>query len=363
MAPKHPDGPRMATISLDSVSKTYPDGSVGVEDVSIAVEDGEALVLLGPSGCGKSTTLRLVAGLESATSGRITLGGKDITHKKPRDRDLAMVFQSYALYPHLNVEENMGFALRMRGLSKRERRAKVMGAAERLGLTDVLAKRPAQLSGGQRQRVALGRAIVREPKAFLLDEPLSNLDPQRRVSTRQEIRRLQRELGVTTLYVTHDHEEAMALGDRVVILDGGRVAQIGTPDEVYHTPASAFVGSFLGSPKMNLLDATLELDGGRASARIGDAFSLSLDNKRLPGGVSEGDQVTVGVRPEALRIDPAGAVSGVVEDTESVGFALDVMLRAGLHEVRARLEGGSGVAIGDTLRLGVDADAVHVFVS
>ena len=233
----------MSSISLRSISKTYPDGKCAVRDVSLEIEDGSFVVLVGPSGCGKSTTLRMIAGLETISSGVLEIDGERMNEVRPKDRDIAMVFQNYALYPHLSVEDNMGFALRMRGVPKKERAARVRRAADLLGIDDILRKKPGQLSGGQRQRVALGRAIVREPKAFLFDEPLSNLDPDRRVSTRAEIRRIQRELGTTTIYVTHDHEEAMALGDVIVVMKDGDVLQSGPPGEVYDAPSSAFVSS------------------------------------------------------------------------------------------------------------------------
>ena len=251
----------MAEIVLDKVTKSYPDGAVAVQELSITIADGEFLILVGPSGCGKSTTLNMIAGLEGISSGDLLIGGERVNDKAPKDRDIAMVFQSYALYPHMSVRQNIAFPLTLAKMKKPEIAAKVEETAKILDLTDLLDRKPAQLSGGQRQRVAMGRAIVRQPKAFLMDEPLSNLDAKLRVQMRAEIARLQRRLGTTTVYVTHDQTEAMTLGDRVVVMRGGVVQQIGTPEELYERPANLFVAGFIGSPAMNFFPATLTPTG------------------------------------------------------------------------------------------------------
>src|SRR5881397_3190866 len=253
----------MATITYESVGKVYPDGTEAVADLELELDDGELMVLVGPSGCGKSTALRMTAGLEDITSGRLLIDEEVVNAKQPQERDIAMVFQDYALYPHMTVRQNMGFALRMMKLPKSEIRRRVDEAAERLSLTALLDRRPKNLSGGQRQRVAMGRAIVREPKAFLMDEPLSNLDAKLRVQMRAEISALQKQLGVTTLYVTHDQVEAMTMGDRVAVMKNGRLQQCAPPQELYDDPANVFVAGFMGSPKMNLFHSLLrrEADG------------------------------------------------------------------------------------------------------
>ncbi|MFV0496259.1 ABC transporter ATP-binding protein [Mycobacterium sp.] len=253
----------MAEIVLDHLSKSYPDGRVAVRDLNITVADGEFLILVGPSGCGKTTTLNMIAGLEDISSGELRIGGERVNDRAPKDRDIAMVFQSYALYPHMTVRQNIAFPLTLAKKKKAEIADKVADTAKILGLTDVLDRRPAQLSGGQRQRVAMGRAIVRHPKAFLMDEPLSNLDAKLRVQMRAEIARLQKRLGTTTVYVTHDQTEAMTLGDRVVVMHGGIAQQIGTPAELYRWPANLFVAGFIGSPAMNFLPAVLTASGLR----------------------------------------------------------------------------------------------------
>lgn len=255
----------MAEIVLEGVTKRYPDGALAVRDVDLTVGDGEFVILVGPSGCGKSTTLNMIAGLEEITEGTLRIGGQVVNDKAPKDRDIAMVFQSYALYPHMSVRDNMGFALRLAKVDKAVIRTKVDEAARILDLTEHLERKPANLSGGQRQRVAMGRAIVRDPKAFLMDEPLSNLDAKLRVQMRTQISRLQQRLGTTTVYVTHDQTEAMTLGDRVVVMRGGVVQQVGTPQHLYDEPRNLFVAGFIGSPAMNFLNATLEENTVRTS--------------------------------------------------------------------------------------------------
>ncbi|WP_049359545.1 ABC transporter ATP-binding protein [Corynebacterium aurimucosum] len=298
----------MAKVTFEKVNITYPGASAPtVKDLDLDIADGEFLVLVGPSGCGKSTTLRALAGLEPTSSGRITIDGKDVTNLEPGDRDIAMVFQNYALYPHLTVEENMGFALKLAKLPKSEIKAKVHEAAETLGLTEYLKRKPKDLSGGQRQRVAMGRAIVREPKAFLMDEPLSNLDAKLRVQTRAELASLQQRLGTTTVYVTHDQVEAMTMGDRVAVLKDGELQQVAPPRELYDAPANEFVAGFIGSPAMNIFD----YNGGR-----------------------------VGVRPEKMFINkgPVG-FQGVVDIVEELGAESYVYVTVGENRLVARAEG------------------------
>ena len=298
----------MAKVTFEKVNITYPGASAPtVRDLDLDIADGEFLVLVGPSGCGKSTTLRALAGLEPTSSGRITIDGKDVTDLEPGDRDIAMVFQNYALYPHLTVEENMGFALKLAKLPKAEIKAKVHEAAETLGLTEYLKRKPKDLSGGQRQRVAMGRAIVREPKAFLMDEPLSNLDAKLRVQTRAELASLQQRLGTTTVYVTHDQVEAMTMGDRVAVLKDGELQQVAPPRELYDAPANEFVAGFIGSPAMNIFD----YNGGR-----------------------------VGVRPEKMFINkgPVG-FQGVVDIVEELGAESYVYVTVGENRLVARSEG------------------------
>ena len=298
----------MAKVTFEKVNITYPGASAPtVKDLDLEIAEGEFLVLVGPSGCGKSTTLRALAGLEPTSSGRITIDGKDVTNLEPGDRDIAMVFQNYALYPHLTVEENMGFALKLAKLPKAEIKAKVHEAAETLGLTEYLKRKPKDLSGGQRQRVAMGRAIVREPKAFLMDEPLSNLDAKLRVQTRAELASLQQRLGTTTVYVTHDQVEAMTMGDRVAVLKDGELQQVAPPRELYDAPANEFVAGFIGSPAMNIFD----YNGGR-----------------------------VGVRPEKMFINkgPVG-FQGVVDIVEELGAESYVYVTVGENRLVARAEG------------------------
>jgi multiple sugar transport system ATP-binding protein len=315
----------MAAIQFDNVSKTYGNEVRAVADLDLDIADGEFVVLLGPSGCGKSTALRMVAGLEHIDGGVVRIGDQVVNDTPPRDRDVAMVFQNYALYPHMNVFDNIAFGLRMRGYPSAERRPRVERAAGVLGLADHLRRKPSQLSGGQRQRVAMGRAIVRQPKAFLMDEPLSNLDARLRVQMRTEIVRIQRELVVTTIYVTHDQVEAMTMADRVAVMRGGRLQQYGPPDVVYSSPVNLFVGSFIGSPAMNLI-------AGRIETRDGEPHFLSgSQSLRLPPTVLERrpslaehrEGLALGFRPEALSI--AGEhdsllLRGVAVLAESLGF-------------------------------------------
>ncbi|RUV44902.1 MAG: ABC transporter ATP-binding protein [Mesorhizobium sp.] len=289
----------MAEVILENICKTYGNNFHAIDQLNLSVEDGEFLILVGPSGCGKSTALRMIAGLEDVTSGSVRIGGVDVVDMPPKDRDIAMVFQSYALYPHMTVFENIAFSMRLAGKPKAERKKRVDEIAKTLQLTSLLDSKPANLSGGQRQRVAMGRAMVREPAAFLMDEPLSNLDAKLRVQMRAEITSLQKQLGVTTIYVTHDQTEAMTMGDRVAVLKGGVLQQVDTPKRLYESPVNAFVAGFIGSPSMNLFEATLtgdELMSGTFAIRLQDAAFV-----RRPGLRSyAGRKVVFGIRPEDL---------------------------------------------------------------
>jgi multiple sugar transport system ATP-binding protein len=295
----------MAEIVLDHVSKSYPGGATAVRDLNLTIADGEFLILVGPSGCGKTTTLNMIAGLEDISSGELRIGGERVNEKAPKDRDIAMVFQSYALYPHMTVRQNIAFPLTLAKMKKSEIAQKVEETAKTLDLSDLLDRKPSQLSGGQRQRVAMGRAIVRHPKAFLMDEPLSNLDAKLRVQMRGEIARLQRRLGTTTVYVTHDQTEAMTLGDRVVVMHSGVAQQIGTPDDLYEHPANLFVAGFIGSPAMNFFPATLTPVGLKLP--FGEVM-LTPELQEVIARHPEPASVIVGVRPEHLS--DAGLIDG-----------------------------------------------------
>ncbi|ORV47311.1 ABC transporter ATP-binding protein [Mycolicibacter engbaekii] len=317
----------MAEIELSHVTKSYPDGAVAVNDLSLSIADGEFIILVGPSGCGKSTTLNMIAGLEEITSGELRIGGERVNERAPKDRDIAMVFQSYALYPHMTVRGNIAFPLTLAKMKKSQIAEKVADVAKILDLTDLLDRKPSQLSGGQRQRVAMGRAIVRHPKAFLMDEPLSNLDAKLRVQMRSEIARLQRRLGITTVYVTHDQTEAMTLGDRVVVMQGGVAQQIGTPAELYERPVNLFVAGFVGSPAMNFFPGTLTATGARlpfGEVPLDAATRQTIAAHPAP----QGGEVVIGVRPEhlvdAALLDDAGRRNAVtftarVDLVESLG--------------------------------------------
>jgi multiple sugar transport system ATP-binding protein len=294
----------MAEVTFDSVSKVYPDGTRAVSDVDLEIQDGEFMVLVGPSGCGKTTALRMVAGLEDISEGVLKIGERVVNHVPPRDRDIAMVFQSYALYPHLSVYENIAFGLRLKKEKKDEIDRRVQEAARILGLEQFLKRKPRALSGGQRQRVAMGRAIVRQPQAFLMDEPLSNLDAKLRVQMRAEISRLQQDLGTTTIYVTHDQVEAMTMGDRVAVMRKGELQQVDSPQELYDHPVNLFVGGFIGSPAMNMVEATLErADGGLAAKVGGQQIALGAETLEARPALRayEGKLVVLGIRPEDLE--------------------------------------------------------------
>ncbi|WP_020662449.1 ABC transporter ATP-binding protein [Amycolatopsis benzoatilytica] len=379
----------MAEIVLDKVSKRYPDGALAVSEVDITIADGEFIILVGPSGCGKSTTLNMVAGLEDISSGELRIDGKRVNEKAPKDRDIAMVFQSYALYPHMSVRENMAFPLRLAKVPDATVKAKVEEAAKILDLTQHLDRKPANLSGGQRQRVAMGRAIVRNPKAFLMDEPLSNLDAKLRGQMRTSVSKIQKQLGTTTLYVTHDQTEAMTLGDRVVVLRAGYVQQIGSPQFLYDNPANLFVAGFIGSPSMNFVPATLE--EGQLRSSLGDT-PLPDRIRRMAEAANAPREVIMGVRPESFEdaslVEPGRAGSTFtahVDVLESMGsekfahFSVDgeVAVSSELAELAedsgsadvpgaeslivARLSAESAAAENQDLRVWFDADKVKLF--
>ncbi|MCC7427933.1 MAG: sn-glycerol-3-phosphate import ATP-binding protein UgpC [Alphaproteobacteria bacterium] len=347
----------MATLEIQGVQKSFGATKV-LHGIDLAVADGEMIVVVGPSGCGKSTLLRIVAGLETATGGRVIIGGQDVTLREPKDRDIAMVFQNYALYPHMSVYENMAYGLKIRGLPREEIRARVQKAADMLAIAPLLDRRPRQLSGGQRQRVAMGRAIVREPKLFLFDEPLSNLDAKLRVQMRAEIKRLQRSLGVTSLYVTHDQVEAMTLGDRLVVMHGGVAEQIATPLDIWNRPANIFVAGFIGAPPMNFLAGTL-LPGG-TGARLDAGFEVGfLDGARVgPAGT----RLTIGIRPEHVPPAADGPLKLTVDLVEPLGGETLVHGRVPSDEsLTARLPGSMHPVAGAVLALAIQPAQVHVF--
>jgi sn-glycerol 3-phosphate transport system ATP-binding protein len=347
----------MASVNLRGVRKSY-DGVEVVHGVDCEIGDGEFIVVLGPSGCGKSTLLRMIAGLETITQGEVAIGGRVVNALEPKDRDIAMVFQNYALYPHMSVYDNMAYGLRIRGMPKAEIEARVQKAAKVLELDGFLQRKPRQLSGGQRQRVAMGRAIVREPAVFLFDEPLSNLDAKLRVQMRIEIKHLHRDIGTTSVYVTHDQVEAMTLGDRLIVMNAGRAEQIGGPLEVYERPATTFVAGFIGSPAMNMLPARL----------AGDASGVELDGVRLPVSIPigpAGREVTLGIRPEHVGLGQgrADAVPFKVDFVEALGAdtLAHGLLGEGRLQLTVRLPGSVRVAAGDALSLVVPPERLHLF--
>jgi multiple sugar transport system ATP-binding protein len=382
----------MAEITMDGLTKRYPDGFEAVRDMDLDIQDGEFVILVGPSGCGKSTALRMIAGLEDITEGELRIGGEVVNDRAPKDRDVAMVFQNYALYPHMSVRDNMGFALKLRGLDKAEIDSKVMEAARILDLEPHLDRKPSQLSGGQRQRVAMGRAIVRDPKAFLMDEPLSNLDAKLRVQMRTEVSRIQQRLGTTTVYVTHDQTEAMTLGDRVAVMRTGTLQQVGSPMELYNEPVNLFVAGFIGSPAMNFMPATVE----------NDVVKLPIADVRLPRELHErvqrvaGKPLIAGIRPEDFEdvalvgeaLDRGTTFQAKIEVLESLGSELyahfsvtsdqaiesqelrelaedvgggEVPMEAEEGHIVARLDPQSKVRTGEAAELWVDASHLHLF--
>jgi multiple sugar transport system ATP-binding protein len=383
----------MAEIQLRDVTKRYPDGFEAVKHMDLAIQDGEFVILVGPSGCGKSTALRMIAGLEDISAGELMIAGDVVNERSPKDRDIAMVFQNYALYPHMTVAENMGFALKLRGMEQSEIDKRVQEAAKILDLEQHLSRKPANLSGGQRQRVAMGRAIVREPKAFLMDEPLSNLDAKLRVQMRAEVSRIQRRLGTTTVYVTHDQTEAMTLGDRVAVMRAGILQQVDTPRELYNNPVNLFVAGFIGSPAMNFFDG--ELTGSAVRTPIGELPLSDELRRRVESANATGKHVVVGIRPEdfedAELVDQSkrGFVfEAPIELTESMGSEIyahfsmkggrvetdelrELADDAGADDVPgasaegmeavARLDPASRVRTGERSRLWVDTSKIHLF--
>jgi multiple sugar transport system ATP-binding protein len=375
----------VSDVSLEKVNKVYENGFHAVHDLSLDVADGEFMVLVGPSGCGKTTALRMVAGLEDITSGVLRIGGKEVNDETPKERDIAMVFQNYALYPHMTVAQNIGFALKLRKLPKNELDAKVKEAADILGLTDWLDRKPGQLSGGQRQRVAMGRAIVRQPTVFLMDEPLSNLDAKLRVQMRAEVARIQRHLNVSTIYVTHDQIEAMTMGDRVTVMRDGRLQQVDTPQNLYDNPDNIFVAAFIGSPAQNLYDATV--GEGARSIKLGSQeveLPEAVVLKRPGLRAFAGKEVVVGMRPEHLRSESSEItgpkIVGDVDLVESLGSELVVHFTIDAHRViaegavdkdeAAALQSGEGVARveaktpvkpGDRMTFSVDIEDMQFF--
>jgi sn-glycerol 3-phosphate transport system ATP-binding protein len=341
----------MASIDVEGVGKVYSGGVRAVTDIKLNIADGEFIVLVGPSGCGKSTLLRMVAGLETISEGEVKIGSRVVNNVEPADRDIAMVFQNYALYPHMTVYNNLAYGLKNRGTPKAEIDARVAEAARMLEITQYLERKPRALSGGQRQRVAMGRAIVRKPAAFLFDEPLSNLDAKLRVSMRGEIKRLQRRLGTTSIYVTHDQLEAMTLADRLVVLNGGQIEQIGAPLEVYHAPASTFVASFIGSPAMNLVKGELH----------GDKLAIGPAMVALNGFAPTSGAVTVGVRAEDLRIarDDEEALPFRLEYTEELGAQRLIHGTVGDQQITAAVS--PEIALSPDMRIAVDAKRLHFF--
>ena len=349
----------MSSVRLESVSKDFG-GVLAVDAIDLEVQDQELLVLVGPSGCGKSTTLRMIAGLETPTAGTISIGGRDVTSIDAMDRNIAMVFQNYALYPHMNVFRNMAFGLQMRKVDRGEIQSRVSAAARSLGIEGLLERRPAQLSGGERQRVALGRAIVRDPEVFLLDEPLSNLDAKLRTSMRSELVKLRRDLGTTMVYVTHDQVEAMTMGDRIVVMHQGRILQVGSPREVYFNPANRFVAEFIGNPPMNIFRCHAESDQG-ITRLVADNFRLELpgvDVANLP----DGRDLDVGIRPESLRLEgDTGQLEANVVGSQFLGAEHLVELDCGGPRLLARIEGSDEFSPGQSCRVTVDPDHVHLF--
>jgi multiple sugar transport system ATP-binding protein len=349
----------MAEITLDGLTKVYGDGTRAVSELDLEIEDGEFVVLVGPSGCGKTSALRMVAGLEPITAGRVVIGGEVVNNLPPKDRDIAMIFQNYALYPHMSAFDNMAFGLKLRGMKRDRRRERVTSAAKTLGLAEVLPKKPRTLSGGQRQRVAMGRAIVREPRAFLMDEPLSNLDAKLRVEMRAEIARLQRELDVTTIYVTHDQVEAMTLGDRVAIMRDGLLQQVAKPQELYDRPRNLFVAEFIGSPAMNLVRAKLARSNGSVVTKFGES-SLQVGEGVLAGRPAlkrfEGKKIILGVRPEDIE---DAAFAGEAPDGQRLSATIDIREDMG-SEVFAHFAVAGEAVRGEDVKAAVGAEAAEV---
>jgi multiple sugar transport system ATP-binding protein len=356
----------MADVALSNVVKRY-DEVEAVRGISLQIPDKEFVVLVGPSGCGKSTTLRMIAGLEEVTAGDIVIGGDIVNDVPPKDRDIAMVFQNYALYPHMTVFENMSFGLKLRRVPKADIRARVEQAARILDITDLLARRPKQLSGGQRQRVAMGRAIVRNPKVFLFDEPLSNLDAKLRVQMRTEIKRVHQKVKTTTVYVTHDQVEAMTLADRVVVMNDGRIEQVGRPHDLYHMPKTRFVAGFIGSPAMNFLPGRIEANGDSLKLRLSDELAFPMPESRSARyRPSAGKELTFGLRPEHITEprgegrDPRCEFTVTLDVVEPMGMESMVYFTVNGHEVCARVEPSAASEPGQPMRLYANLNHMHL---
>ena len=359
----------MSSLSLKNIEKVYPNGFQAVKDFNLEVADKEFIIFVGPSGCGKSTTLRMIAGLEEITSGTLEIDGKVMNDVEPKDRDIAMVFQNYALYPHMTVRENMAFGLKLRKVPKAEINEKVNEAAKILGLEELLNRKPKALSGGQRQRVAMGRAIVRNPKVFLMDEPLSNLDAKLRVQMRTEIAALHLRLGTTIIYVTHDQTEAMTLGTRIVVMKDGLIQQVDTPQNLYDRPANLFVAGFMGSPQMNFMDGVVHVSGDDVSIRFADTdIRLPAGKaKALKDGGYDGKTVTFGIRPEDISdasVDTShtdAVFTSTVKVYELLGAEVFLYFDLADTPVTARLEPSTAARPGDTVKMAFDVEKIHVF--
>jgi sn-glycerol 3-phosphate transport system ATP-binding protein len=340
----------MSFLELKNITKIYPNGTKAVDETSLNVEDGEFVVCVGPSGCGKSTLLRMIAGLEDITSGEISLDGKVINNIDPSERDVAMVFQNYALYPHMSVYNNMAYGLKNRGISKEDITTKVNDAAELLEIDQLLSRKPSMLSGGQRQRVAMGRAIVRNPKIFLFDEPLSNLDAKLRNQMRLEIKKLQRQMDVTSVFVTHDQTEAMTLGDRIVVINNGIVEQVGTPKDIYSKPNTKFVAEFIGSPQMNLFNCKIE----NGNAKIGDVH-INLENS-----INIQD-ASIGVRPDDIQVNQNGKFETKANLVEYLGSDMIIYSSIGNQDFSCKLSSKIDVKAGDNFKFDILSPSVHIF--
>ena len=358
----------MASLSLRQVGKIYDGGVVGAKDVNLEIADKEFIILVGPSGCGKSTTLRMIAGLEKISEGELYIGGKLMNDVAPKDRDIAMVFQNYALYPHMTVYDNMAFALKLRKTPKAEIKRRVTEAAKILDIEALLDRKPKALSGGQRQRVAMGRAIVRSPKVFLMDEPLSNLDAKLRVAMRTEIKKLHDRLGTTFIYVTHDQTEAMTMGTRIVVMKSGIIQQVGTPNDLYHSPCNQFVAGFIGSPQMNFVDVTINKTDSGMTATFGNTTIAIPEGKTAALTDYVGKEVVMGIRPEDIHDDqaflstyPNASVEAFVEVTEMMGAETYLYLQIEGIPFTARVNARSTTQAKDTVKLGFDVNRMHFF--
>ena len=356
----------MASLKLVDINKIFPNGFHAIHDVNLTIEDKEFIVLVGPSGCGKSTVLRMIAGLEEITSGELYIDDQFVNDVPPKDRDIAMVFQNYALYPHMSIFDNISFGLKLRKMPKDEIKRKVENAAEILGLEGLLERKPKELSGGQRQRVALGRAIVRDPKVFLMDEPLSNLDAKLRVQTRAELSKLHQRLATTFIYVTHDQTEAMTMGTRIVVLKDGYIHQVADPETLYHKPVNQFVAGFIGSPQMNFLEAKIIESNGKVKIDYkGGSVELNVDkSERLKGSGYKEKDVVLGIRPEHISIevtDDSGDNTALVEVTELLGSETYLFLNLGGETIIARVDPALNIRVDDRVKLQFALEKLHLF--